>query len=428
MTMRRLVVLAACLVASARLPAQHVEVTLNEAIERALQVQPTMVQARGDQRNAAADRRAALGSFLPTVTTSWGAARSNIGRIDNTTGRPIPPEYVHTVGLSANAVLFDALGRYSGVRAANALSDAADAGYVRQRFAVILATKQAFYGERSAGVLVGVEESRLRRAEQQRQIAIEKLRAGSATRSDSLRAEVEYGNAQLAVLEARSALAFAQASLGRQIGVEGRVTGVGDVVFPAFPDTLGLRAEVVGLGPDVRRSQAEARAAAADQWAARSTYFPTITVSYNDSRQGTGWPEFFGFGSYTEVFTWRFGLSWTLFNGFARETQNTAASVRRDIAEAQSAETRRQVDALLTQDFAALVTAHAAMDIARATLAAAQEDYRVQSERYRVGASTILDLLTSQTALADAERTLLGKNYDYVIAVAVLEAIAGRTL
>jgi outer membrane protein TolC len=52
----------------------------------------------------------------------------------------------------------------------------------------------------------------------------------------------------------------------------------------------------------------------------------------------------------------------------------------------------------------------------------------VQSERYRVGASTILDLLTSQAALADAERTLLAQNYDYVIAVAVLEALAGRVL
>jgi outer membrane protein TolC len=407
---------------------QQFEVSLDEEIERALRAQPSIVQARGDQRNAAADRRAALGAFLPTVTTSWGAARSNVGRIDNTTGRPIPPEYVHTLGLNANVVLFDALGRYSGVRAANALSDAADAGYVRERFAVILTTKRAFYDERSAEILVQVEESRLRRAQQQRQIAIERLRAGSATRSDSLRAEVEYGNAQLALLEAQATLAFAQASLGRQIGVEGRVKGVGEVVFPAFPDTIGLRAEIIGVGPDVRRSEALARSAAADQWATRSTYFPTINVSYGDSRQGTGWPEFFGFDSYTEVFTWRFGLSWTLFNGFARETQNTAASVRSDVADAQSAETRRQVDALLTQDLAALVTSRAAIEIARATLAAAQEDYRVQSERYRVGASTILDLLTSQAALADAERTLLAQNYDYVIAVAVLEALAGRVL
>ena len=428
MTMRRLFALCAVLAAPPVVSGQQVEVTLDDAVQRALRVQPAIVQARGDVRNASAEKRSAVGAFLPSLTTSWAASRNNLTRIDATTGRPVEPEYIHTLGFSANLLLFDALGRYSTLRASAAAMDAADAGYVRERFLVVLETKRAFYNERSAEVLVQVEEARLRRAQQQLQIAVEKLRAGSATRSDSLRGEVEYGNARLALLEAQSGVAFAQASLGRQIGLEGRVKGVGDFVFPPFPDTASLRAEIVGGGPDVRRSEALARVAAADQWSARSTYFPTISVSFSDNYQGTGWPEFFGFDSYLESFTWRFGLSWTVFNGFNRETQNTAASVRRDVADAQAAETRRQIDALLTQDLAALVTAHTAIDIARATLAAAQEDYRVQSERYRVGASTILDLLTSQTALADAERTLLGKNYDYVIAVAVLEALAGRTL
>ena len=35
----------------------------------------------------------------------------------------------------------------------------------------------------------------------------------------------------------------------------------------------------------------------------------------------------------------------------------------------------------------------------------AEEDLRVQQERYRLGASTILDLLTSQESLVQAENT-----------------------
>lgn len=425
---RRVLALLAAVTAPAVLAGQRVEVTLEDAIERALRVQPAIVQARGDQRTAAADRRNAFGAFLPTVTTSWGASRSNQGRIDGTTGRPVPPEYVHTIGLSANLVLFDALNRYSLLRSSAAMLDASDATYVRERFAVILDTKRAYYDERSTEIQVQVEEAQVRRAQQQLQIAAEKLRAGSATRSDSLRAEVEYGNARLQLLTAQGARVTAQAALARQLGIEGAVRGVGEIVFPPFPDTVGMRAEVVGSGPDVRRSDAIARARAAEVWSARSAYFPTISVSYNDNHQGTGWPQFFGFDTYNELFTWRFGLSWTLFNGFTRETQNTAAAVSRDVANAQAADTRRQMDALLTADLAALSTAYAAIDIARATLAAAQEDYRVQTERYRVGASTILELLTSQTALSSAEVTLLQKNYDYLIAVAVLEAILARRL
>jgi len=53
---------------------------------------------------------------------------------------------------------------------------------------------------------------------------------------------------------------------------------------------------------------------------------------------------------------------------------------------------------------------------------------RVQQERYRVGASTILDLLTSQANLTQAETDLVQARFDYLIARAQLEALVGRTL
>jgi outer membrane protein TolC len=299
---------------------------------------------------------------------------------------------------------------------------------VSQRFQVILETKQAFYAARANEALVRVAEAQVRRAEQQLQIAIEKLRAGSATRSDSLRSVVEHGNARLDLLRAQANLATAQANLGRQIGVEVPVRAVGDTVLPQFPDTAQLRAEAVSSAPAVQVTEAEARAARHSVWGSRSLYFPTINVSFSDNYQGTGWPEFFAFDSYTESFTWRFGLSWTVFNGFTRETQNTAAAVRRDVAEVQAADSRRQVNAQVTQQLATLANSYLAIDIARDNVAAATEDLRVQSERYRVGASTILDLLASQAALTNAEVNLVQSLFDYVIARAQLEALLGRTL
>ena len=50
-------------------PAQ-LQVSLAEAVRRALDVLPEMVQARGAVRNAGASGRTAWGAFLPTVTTS----------------------------------------------------------------------------------------------------------------------------------------------------------------------------------------------------------------------------------------------------------------------------------------------------------------------------------------------------------------------
>src|SRR3989441_12215185 len=68
------------------------EVTLNEAVERALQVQPAMVQARGDQRNAGAAMRSSLGSYLPTVSASGSSQRIGGTRVNSSTHpTPTPP-------------------------------------------------------------------------------------------------------------------------------------------------------------------------------------------------------------------------------------------------------------------------------------------------------------------------------------------------
>ena len=172
--------------------AQHVstprEVTLQEAIQRALDVQPTMISARGDQRNAGASKRSAYGAFIPAVSLGSSAARSNITRIDNTTGRPVPAEYSYTGSFNASLELFDGFRRFANLKATAALDAAAEAGVVNERFLTTLQTKQLFYAAVANEALVRVADAQLKRAQQQLQISIDKLHAGSATRSDSLHA------------------------------------------------------------------------------------------------------------------------------------------------------------------------------------------------------------------------------------------------
>src|SRR6266850_1897726 len=377
--------------------AQH-EVTLQDAIQRALRVQPGMVQARGDESNAGMQRAAAVGAFLPTVTLNSSAFRQNKSSIVN--GFPVQAgTYQYNTGLNLSVDLFDGLRRVQRYRNAAATAAAAEAGYTNQTFQVTLQTKQAFYNALATEELVRVAESQVRRAQRQLEISVDKLHAGSATRSDSLRSTVDYGNARIALLQAQANLATAQANLGRQVGVDQPVRAVPDSALPGLPDTAALRASPLDEAPQVRQADAQASAARAQVWTARAHYWPSLTVAYNDNRQGIKQPQGPLFGNLPDSYSWRFGLSWTLFNGFVREQQQVTASVARDNAEAVAADTRRLINAQLTQQIAAMTTAYAKIDIARANVAAATEDLRVQNERYRVGAATILDLLTSQAAL-----------------------------
>ena len=177
-----------------------------------------------------------------------------------------------------------------------------------------------------------------------------------------------------------------------------------------------------------------ARAAGAQVGVARSAYWPTFSVSYANGYTGLdslgrlGVVPWSTTQSYLNNWALRFSLSWTLFNGFSREANQVSASVQRDVAQTQAADARRQVNAQLTQQLAALSTAYAQIGIARANVAAATEALRVQQERYRLGAATLLDELTAEANLTQAEVNQVQARYNYLIARAQLEALVGHSL
>jgi outer membrane protein len=414
---------------AAPLVAQQAEVTLDEAVRRALEVQPAMIQARGDVTNAGWGVMASTASFLPNVSASGSSTRAGGSRFNPSTNQIVNAGANTTFSgsLSASLELFTGFRRLADRRASLATEDAADAGVVNQRFQVTLATKQVFYDALAREELVRVADAQVKRAQQQLQISVEKLRAGSATRSDSLRSTVDYGNARIAQLQAQANLATAQANLGRQIGVDGAIRAVPDSGLPAFPDTAALRTEAMAGAPAIDQAEAQAKAARAQVGVSRAGFWPTVSTSLSNGYSGVEapWTSTQTFGNNWSV---RFSVNWTLFNGLQRERSVTSASISRDVAQARAADAHRQVNASLTQQLAALATSYAQIEISTANVAAATEDLRVQQERYRVGAATILDLLTSQTSLTTAEVNLVQSRFNYLIARAQVEAIVGRSL
>jgi outer membrane protein len=123
-----------------------------------------------------------------------------------------------------------------------------------------------------------------------------------------------------------------------------------------------------------------------------------------------------------------FSINYPIFNGFQRETNVITADANATAAEARLRDARLLLDANLTQAFAALDAASARIDVARMSLTAAEEDLRLQRERYRLGASTIFEVLTSQVSADQAQVDLVQARYDYLVARAQLEAYVGHSL
>jgi outer membrane protein len=419
--------------AAPRLGAQVRAVTLQQAIQLSERIQPGMVQARGEVETAAAQRRSAWGSFLPSVNASSSA--SDFFSEGQATVDPVTQQVISgnrssrsvSAGLSASLDLFTGFRRGADLKAARAAQDAAGASLVDARFQQALTTTNQFFDALAAAQLVGVRDASVRRAEEQLKVSVAKLHAGSATRSDSLRSLVTLGTARLDLIQAQTDLASAEAGLARFIGERGRVVAADDSAFyQVLPpvDTAAIRAEALARSPRVQEATANSEAARANLRASRASYWPSLNLSASTNWNGTRSSDY-------ALFNQRqlsLGLRWTLFNGFDRELTVAQRSASLDVAEASAADAARQVDAELTAQLAALDAARTKIDITQTSVAAATEDLRVLQERYRLGVATIVDVLTSQEALNQAEVDVVVARFDYLRAKAQLEALIGRTL
>jgi outer membrane protein TolC len=411
------------------LAAQAPTVSLEEAIRLARLAQPSVVQARGAARNADAQARAAFGAYLPNLTASSTGTRSYTGtqrvgptgELENATTTSV------NFGLSAGVELFTGFRRGADRRAARATQTAADAGLTDTEFLADLTTTQQFFDALAAQQLVRVREASVRRAEEQLNLSTAKLRVGSATRSDSLRSLVNLGNARLALVSAESDVASTQAALARTLGRDGRVAAEDDSAFYAAavsPDTASLNQEARNRSPRIIAATANAEAADASLKASKSQYYPTLGLSASANWSGNNQNDY-DLSANRQL---QLGLSWPLFNRFQREQTITSRLTALDVAEANARDARREVQASLTSQYAALDAARVRIEISRASVEAAAEDLRVVNERYRVGAATILDILNSQEALAQAEVDAITARFDYLNAKAQIEALIGRRL
>jgi len=396
--------------------------SLETVVARTLSYSPGVAGAQGAVRDAAALRRVTLGAYLPTVALNSSAgwtdqSLATSGVVSGTAGSTLN---AYGAGLTAAVDVFTGGRRGAERSQAEAISQAADAGLVQQRYATMLFAKQGYYDVLRAHELVRVATEFVAQAELGLGYARDRLAAGTATRADVLLAE-------LALLAARDTLSTTSAALGRLVGATGPVDADPPTTLEPAPLALGDSGVLTlapAAAPAVVNAQALASAGAAAVRASETQYVPTISLGagYNWSNDGRVT------GALRSGWIVALTTSFPLFNGFVREASVTQAKVVAEVATATSADTKRFVRAEAQRLLGSLHVAEQDITLTRDAVRLAGEDLRVIQARYRAGIATILDVLTSQTALIQAELDLVSARFTYQVARASLEALLGRDL
>jgi outer membrane protein len=410
-------------------------IDLQHAIELAQRNSPTAVQARGQTTVANASVRAAYAAFIPAANITAGQTNQTGDRVGQSgTIVPFNPPHPwsYSTGLRASVRIFDGGQRWFQITQSKADVGAAEANDVATQFSVALQVKTQYYAILAARESEVAALAQLDQATADQQAAVARVRAGAATLSDSLRTVIEVGNARLALLTAQNNLRVASAALTRLVAAPFLVTAQSSDTLeqPIAPIDSSTLVRLAQQGPAVSQASALLVSTRASLNAAKTPYLPTVDLTF--SRGGSGYAPY-GTGNsgdrlYPYANTFSFSASYPLFNNYQRELALTEAKVAAQNSDATLRDARFAARQNLTQQLAALRAAQERIDIQQASIASADEDLRVQQQRYALGASTLLDLLTSQTTLNQQRAALIQARQDYRIARAQIEAIIGQDL
>jgi outer membrane protein len=407
-------------------------IALDEAVRLARRNAPAAVQARNSVRTSAATVRTRYSAFLPTLSFGTGSSKQAgtryLADLDTILPNDVPWRTSHS--FSSSLELFDGGRRYFDLMTARANVDAAEASEVSQSFTVALSVKQQYFAVLAAREQQSAARQQLEQAQQQLRAAVARVTAGAATRSDSLRSAIQVGNARLAELTADNALATANATLSRLVGSAELLTAVASDTAETGHIMLS-DAELFSLAdqsPGVRQSQSAVAAAKQSSRSAKTPYLPTLSLSMSESFAAAETGLRFLGDSRNKNLSTSLRLSFPIFNGLGREQNVIASRVAEENASANLRDARLNARQQMIQQLGNFRTAEARVQIQLQSVAAGEEDLRVQTERYNLGAGTLLDLLTSQTTLITARQALIQARLDARTAKAQIEALIGRDL
>jgi outer membrane protein len=121
-------------------------------------------------------------------------------------------------------------------------------------------------------------------------------------------------------------------------------------------------------------------------------------------------------------------LSLPLFDGFAREQRVQEAMASRSDARYSVRSRELALTADVTAAYLTLVTAEKTVSLQERNAAKARQELKLMQDRYRIGATTFVDLAQSRATYERAESDRINAIYDYHKAFAVLESAVGKPL
>lgn len=400
--------------------AAAMDIDLKGAVTTAIQNNRDITIAELKRRDAEADVSAAAAKKNPSVSYSWQRNQYPTQHVAGTQSS----NHGYSQGINVSWPIWT-FGKVEGaIDAARYQKNIADLNVYKTEADTKLAAVQAYYQYLEAIKLAEVQAQSVTDYASHLNNVQQQFDAGIVAKLDVLSSNVSLANAKQKSIAADNTRDVAEANLNNIMRVPMNTTlNPLDKNFPEPEFDLTMEQAIL-LAQKYRWELVEAdygvRAAEASLRSAKAGYLPTVSVG-----GGYSWKE----ASVTAVdkddWAVQGGLSWSLWDGGATQASVKKADAAVKTAQETLLQAREKIELEVRQDYLNVLSYKEQIRAAEASVAQAEEAYKIATVRYSSGVGINLDVLDAELALNTARTNYITALYNYNIGLATLEHAMG---
>jgi outer membrane protein TolC len=408
------------------------DVSLKDAIDRALKYNLGVIESLQNNRAAYGLRLRNLNALLPNVTARIGYELEQInlkaaGFNPNIPGINIPTMVGPFSVNDARLYISQQILNWSDIKNWKSSLESERASqytYRRDRDLVVLTTGDAYLLVISDTANVDSIRARVETARTLYQNDLDQNRQGVIAGIDVLRARVELQTEQQRLISAENQLAIDKLTLARVIGLpnsqEFRVT---DSV-PYQPLTMTTLEESLTQArrarADYLSAQAQLRAAELARSAADSENYPTLSTDANYGDIGS--PNFL---TSHGTFSFAVGLNIPIFQGSRVRADKLQADTALEQRKAELADLQDRIEDEVRTAFLNLGSSSELVTVAKSNMDLANQTLEQAQDRFRAGVADNLEVVQAQESVAAANQSYIASLYSFNVAKLSLALAVG---
>lgn len=407
--------------------------TLNDAINIALNKNSTLQKNLNNLRTFESGLLAAYGNLLPSLNASgsWQWSRNedpgttyNFQGFVVTTSPTVLENRNYSANINSSWVLFDGLANYANLSQSKNQLESARLSLERMKQDIVFQTTTLYYDVINAYQLLKVKEDDLRQAQKNYETISERNRLGAVTLADVYAQQVRLGNAELDEIRARNNLETIKSNLLYYLGLD----VLEEYTFPDdlsneemniiksrpakdYEDLSELVSSAMINRMDYQSARLNLESAFDGVTIARSGHLPRLTNSMSFNTYANKIDNLFDNKNYSVGLT----LSIPIFAGFSVSDRVEIATVGAMNREVELDELEREIKRSIQKSYLDLQAAEKSLSVSEKSVEAARENLRIEEEKYQLGSSKLLDVLTATTNYTNARVSFINAQFAYIV-------------